>query len=224
MRNALAVMLVVAVGCSKGKQDDCQRFIDKSKSTLEAMGKSGGKQLSSGDLDQMVTTCREVHGKPGNKDDELMACVLAGGDDAAVATCWNAAFGSYMSKGKKTEAQLQLTKLGKDLKVLYMTNGAFPIGKSGPTPAASCCTEPGHKCAVTDAWTKDPVWSGLEFQIDEPTRFTYSYESTDGKSAIARAIGDLDCDGTAITYTLTMTADASGNPSMQISEPPAGAL
>jgi hypothetical protein len=69
--------------------------------------------------------------------------------------------------------------------------------------------------------SKDPVWQALDFSIEEPHRFRYTYES-DGKTATATAIGDLDCDGTAITYTLSATAP-DGTPTVQITEPPANA-
>lgn len=218
MRTALVILVVMVAGCSK-KQDDCQRFVDRSKSVIEGFMKEGSKELKSSDLDQLVEKCRKEHGKPGNKDDELMTCVLAAKDDAAVNACWAAAFGDYRSKGKKTEAQLQLNKLGKNLKVEFVTNAEFPKGKTGPTPAEDCCKGPDGKCPVTDAWAKDPVWSALDFEMYDPHRFRYTYDS-DGKTATATAIGDLDCDGTAITYTLTATA-TDGNPTVQVTEPPA---
>jgi len=210
---------VMMLGAACSKKDDCQRFVDKSKSMLEGMAKGAGKELTSADMDRLVAQCREKHGKPGNKDDAMMACVLDAKDDAAVAACWTAALGDYKSKSQRTEAQLQLGKLGKNLKVAFVTNAEFPKGKTGPTPAEDCCKGPDGKCPVTDAWAKDPVWQALEFEIYDPHRFRYTYES-DGKTATATAIGDLDCDGTAITYTLTATA-TDGNPTVQLNEPPA---
>ena len=216
MRTALVILVFAMAGCSK--HDDCQRFVDKSKSLLEGMAKGAGKELKSSDMDQLVEQCRKQHGKPGNKDDAMMKCVLDAKDDAAVAECWGAAFGDYKTKTKMIEAKLQLNKLGKTLKTAFVTNAEFPKGKTGPTPAEDCCKGQGGTCAVTDAWTKDPVWQALDFQIDEPARFRYTYES-DGKTATATAIGDLDCDGTAITYTLSATAP-DGNPTVQLGEPP----
>ena len=217
MRAALVLLMVIAAACSK-KQDDCQRFVDRSKPVLAGFMKEGGKELKRADLDQLVEQCRAEHGKPDNKDDVLMACVLAAKDDAAVSACWATAFGDYRSKGKKSEAQLQLNKLGKNLKVAFLTDATFPVGKAGPLPAEDCCQGPNARCPVTVAWTTDAVWRALDFQIDEPNLFRYTYES-DGKTATATAVGDLDCDGTPITYTLVATADPSGNPEITITEP-----
>ncbi|CAN5907008.1 hypothetical protein BH11MYX3_BH11MYX3_41870 [soil metagenome] len=55
---------------------------------------------------------------------------------------------------------------------------------------------------------RDPTWAALHFQIDDPNRFRYSYES-DGKTANASAIGDLDCDGVMITYKLLVTTEGT---------------
>jgi hypothetical protein len=47
------------------------------------------------------------------------------------------------------------------------------------------------------------VWKELDFSIDDAHLFRYDYTSTDGKSFVAHAVGDLDCDGEAVSYTLT---------------------
>ena len=65
----------------------------------------------------------------------------------------------------------------------------------------------------------DPVWRALDFQIDEPTLFQYSYRgSADGQSFEAKAVGDLDCDGVFITYELAGTI-SGGNPTFTLTEP-----
>jgi hypothetical protein len=120
---------------------------------------------------------------------------------------------------RRPEALLQLDKLTKTSKTLYITNASYLAGSAGPTPAQPCCGQPDNKChsAPTD-WTNDPVWHGLDFEIDDPNLFQYSYRS-DGKTVDATAVGDLDCDGIFITYTLHMDA-TNGNPSASITEPP----
>jgi len=126
---------------------------------------------------------------------------------------------------KRSEASLQLMKLGKDLKAAYMQNDSFPKGKAATLPEsdrASCCGGPGDKCKVSSSWASDPIWSLLEFKLDEPSMFRYSYESTDGLTFTATAVGDLDCDGKTITYTLTGMAK-DGAPSTNLVEPPKGA-
>jgi type IV pilus assembly protein PilA len=151
-------------------------------------------------------------GAPGS---EMMTTVSVMGIMAAVAI---PAFMDYMKKSKKTEASLQLNKLGKSLRIYFITNAAFPQGDAPLTPAASCCAGPNHKCPADPANWQQPIWQALDFQIDEPHMFQYRYHS-DGQTALVEAIGDLDCDGVQITYRMDMTAPA-GNPSMMITEPP----
>ena len=131
------------------------------------------------------------------------------------------AYLDYMKKGKQSEATLQLRKLGKHLDVAFVTNGAFPKGTVGPTPAKSCCETQG-KCAPDPAAWADPVWQALDFQIDDPHLYRYAYSSQDGKTFVAKAIGDLDCDGTEAEYVMSGSIDASGNPVLNVVAPQPG--
>lgn len=65
---------------------------------------------------------------------------------------------------------------------------------------------PRQNCPIV-AWN-DPVWRALGFAIDQPSQFQYAYRS-DGKTFTATAIGDLDCDGISVVYTLTGNADGT---------------
>ena len=143
---------------------------------------------------------------------ELMIVVAIIGILAAVAI---PAFMDYMKKSKKTEAALQLNKIGKNDKVYFNTNAKFVDVNGAQTPGASCCP---NKCAVVATWTTDPAWSLLDFQIDEPNLFQYDYTGA-AATATAHAVGDLDCDTTLITYTLGLTA-TNGNAGATITEPP----
>lgn len=130
------------------------------------------------------------------------------------------AFLDYMKKSKRSESELELNKLGKNAKVAFIATSAFPIGDAPLTPAASCCTFPNHKCpAVASDWAT-PVWQALDFEIDEPHLYQYRYHS-DGKTFDAYAIGDLDCDGVAATFTLHGDVTA-GNPHVELTLPPPG--
>jgi Tfp pilus assembly protein PilE len=129
-------------------------------------------------------------------------------------------FMEYMKKGKKSEASLQLNKLGKNLKTYYIENAAFPVGDAPLTPSKLCCGQPSNKCAVDpDGW-KQEIWQKLDFQIDEPNLYRFSYHS-DGKTAQVRAQGDADCDGNEATFTLDVTTE-NGNPMAVITPPPTG--
>ena len=144
---------------------------------------------------------------------ELMIVVAIIGILAAVAI---PAFMDYMKKSKKTEASLQLNKIGKNNKVFYVTNAKFVSvdGAQLPSSMSADC-----KGAVTTAWAADSGWAALDFQIDEPNLFQYTYTANSGTNPKAEAAGDLDCDGTKITYTLNMTAPG-GNAAATITEPP----
>ncbi|MEO8846320.1 MAG: hypothetical protein ABI591_26880 [Kofleriaceae bacterium] len=131
------------------------------------------------------------------------------------------AFMDYMKKAKKSEVSATLNRLGKRLKAYYIENATFPAGDAPLLPAKACCGQPQNKCVPDPtAFESDKVWSALDFVLDEPTLYQYSYHS-DGKTAVVDAIGDLDCDGSAATYTLKASADG-GNPSFVIDGPPPG--
>lgn len=147
---------------------------------------------------------------------ELMIVVAIIGILAAVAI---PAFMDYMKKSKKTEASLQLNKILKNNKTHFITNAQFvqTAGAALPGAAGGACLATGGKFPTVD-WSTDAGWRELDFQIDEPNLFTYEYQPAGLTQATATAIGDLDCDETLITYTLTMTA-VNGNPAGSITEP-----
>ena len=150
---------------------------------------------------------------------ELMIVVAIIGILAAVAI---PAFMDYMKRSKKTEASLQLNKIGKNAKRVYSESSAYIVGTAGQLPAkpgaGGCCGGPKNHCApVPASFAADATWKQLDFQIDEPSLFYYDYTGT-ATAFTAKATGDLDCDNTEIVYTLTGTA-ASGNPAVDLVEP-----
>jgi hypothetical protein len=192
----IPLAMIVAGACKKG--DECQQYWDR---TSVLMAKAAGDKLPPDAKTKFLKECRE-----GDriKKDPMFRCVTDASGDDAVKACMSKAFGDYMAKSKLTEAALQLNRIGKDLKLYVMERDAFPIGNAGPTPAEPCCKGENHKCPVVpiEQWSASEIWKLLDFEISEPTLFQYSYESTDGKTATATAVGDLDCDGTMITYKL----------------------
>jgi Tfp pilus assembly protein PilE len=130
------------------------------------------------------------------------------------------AFMDYMKRSKQSEAALLLNKIGKNAKRAYAETGKYPAGRSPLTPAQPCCGQPNNHCpAAPSLYAANPVWAALDFQIDEPTLFQYSYSATaDGQRFIAKAVGDLDCDGVFITYELTGTV-SNGSPTVTLTEP-----
>jgi type IV pilus assembly protein PilA len=149
---------------------------------------------------------------------ELMIVVAIIGILAAVAI---PAFMDYIKRGKKSEAALQLNKIGKNNKRTYAETGSYVVGIGGTAPAkqtTGCCGYPDNHCPVDPVGFSDTAWRKLDFQIDEPSLFSYSYNGL-AATFTALADGDLDCDGTEIHYTLKGTA-VNGNPAVSLSEPP----
>jgi prepilin-type N-terminal cleavage/methylation domain-containing protein len=151
---------------------------------------------------------------------ELMIVVVIIGILAAVAIPM---FMSHMTHAKSSEAMLQLNKMAVDAKTYYFANTKYPQGTATVLPGAdgtACATSDRH-FAVSTAWSADPVWSGLGFQIDEKNYFSYHFTSSTNAVAQALAVGDLDCDGVKITYTLNLNAQQE--PAATYVEPPASA-
>lgn len=116
------------------------------------------------------------------------------------------AFMQYMKRSKQSEAAMQLDRLKRRIEQAH-GNGGMPIGTTATT--TSCCDQPGGKCSDPATW-QDPIWQKLDFAIEDPHLYRYEYSSSDGKSFIVRAVGDLDCDGTEVTHALVGTATADG--------------
>jgi prepilin-type N-terminal cleavage/methylation domain-containing protein len=157
---------------------------------------------------------------------ELMIVVAIIGILAAVAI---PAFMDYIRRSKKSEAVLQLNKIGKNAKRVYAETAEYPRGGGLPAPTTpnkpglgGCCGGTGAKpnyCAAAPASDWSGAWIELDFEIDEDTLFYYDYDGTPGSSFIAKATGDLDCDKTEVVYTLTGDT-VNGSPRVKLIEPP----
>jgi hypothetical protein len=133
------------------------------------------------------------------------------------------------TRANVSPATIMLNRIGKSARRTYVETSAFPKGTSAELPTkpagagGGCCAAPDHKCPVTNDWAADPVWSALDISLDEPSEYRFEYESADGTSFKATAVGDLDCDGTEATYVLEGRVDGAGEPALHITAPPAGA-
>jgi hypothetical protein len=211
----LAIVMALAA-CGSG--DKCSKVYDKLAPVFEKEMK-GEKKM---DKAKEIERCKdELKNHPDRE--AAMDCILAlpgtptMGDLMACESKRDNK--KDLNEGKVTEASLQLNKIGKNAKRVFAETSAFPIAKAPLTPATECCKGPSGKCPVdATAWTIEP-WKTFEFTIDEPHQFRYSYESTDGKSFTATAVGDPDCSGKPVTYTLNGTLDAAGNPSINLIKP-----
>src|ERR1041385_8845761 len=56
------------------------------------------------------------------------------------------AFMDYSKRSKKTEAALQLNKIGKNAKRAYFETSSFPPGSTELTPPEPCCGQPKNPC------------------------------------------------------------------------------
>ena len=125
----------------------------------------------------------------------------------AMATC-PAARRAWLRRERAREAPLLLDVLGDRVEAVWKERGRFPQEPAGPTPPIGACCDQGGACAVDATQWSKPGWAVFGFSIDDPHRYSYQYEpAPDGKSAIVRAIGDLDCDGVRATYEVRLTPD-----------------
>jgi hypothetical protein len=220
MRTQLALMmLVVAVGCSKRKPDECDQLYAKMIPVMPAFAKQGDK-------DKGLEDCRKNIEKV--RADPTTKCVLDATGDDEVKKCLGRAYGQYQKQSREIEATSNLSLIGKDAERVFAETGAFPTGTAAILPAndshgagANCCggmggtkQSPGttvnnHCTADREAFANDPAWKALGFTIDEPSEYQYKYVGGD-KTFTATAIGDLDCDGISAIWTLEGKVDDSG--------------
>src|SRR5206468_3592360 len=80
--------------------------------------------MSAEDRAQGLKECHDTYAK--DPHDPEIACVLDH-DGNAIFTCLSALDGN--KQPRKTEAQLRLAKLARNLKVYFITNGAYPTGR-----------------------------------------------------------------------------------------------
>jgi type IV pilus assembly protein PilA len=125
------------------------------------------------------------------------------------------AFMKYMKKSKSSEARGMLMKLRAGVEDHLLANGSLPP-PAGPTPPlGACCRAGGDEgtCAPDAAAWDNPTWRAFHFSIDDPHRYSYEF-AADGDRYLLKAYGDLDCDGTYSTFTLS-----SDQPNVVESEP-----
>ena len=125
----------------------------------------------------------------------------------AIATC-PAAKRSCNARNRAEEADDLLDVLSERVRTIARQTGKVPPLAAGPTPQPACCDHADGVCEPDDATWQTPGWRALGFSIDGPYRYTYSYvPAPDGKSAVVRAVGDLDCNDKRSLYEVTVTVD-----------------
>lgn len=153
---------------------------------------------------------------------ELMIVVAIIGILAAVAI---PAFVKYLRKSKTVEATEGLDKLKVGATQYFQADHYDSAGniapKSFPTsgaattaPATACCGQAtAPKCTPATAdWAGSP-WHELHFGLTDPHYYQWGWDTANTSSAAvytARALGDLDCDGTASEFKILGTIDTEG--------------
>jgi len=143
---------------------------------------------------------------------ELMIVVAIIGILAAVAI---PAFMKYIRRSKTVEATMNVRKLF-DSSVSYFEGehadkGGNSLAKQFPTSVAtavpalhSCCGQTGDKCKPVTTNFDSPSWAALNFSVDDPFYFWYTYASTGTDTSAtfdATANGNLDCDAIYSTFS-----------------------
>jgi type IV pilus assembly protein PilA len=143
---------------------------------------------------------------------ELMIVVAIIGILAAVAI---PAFMKYIRRSKTVEATMNVRKLFDSSVSYYEGEHAdsagniipkqFPLSIAASPAVNSCCGQAGDKCKPDPAIFADAAggWAALNFSVDDPFYFWYTYVS--GGTEIASqfdaiANGNLDCDAVFSTY------------------------
>ena len=153
---------------------------------------------------------------------ELMIVVAIIGILAAVAI---PAFMKYIRRSKTTEATMNIRKLFDSSVSYYQEEHADRgIGTALPrqfpasvalTPAVSACTAgSSKKITPNSTYFSAATWQALNFSVDDPFYFQYSYDGAGtgvASSFTARANGDLNCDGVLSTFERVGLVDASNN-------------
>lgn len=118
-------------------------------------------------------------------------------------------FIGYIRRSQTSEAEAHVSELFQDAAYYLSEHGQLPA--STPlTPARRCCEQPEGLCQPDPSLWADPAWQALGFSVGEPSRYQYQLVS-DGQIFTARALGDLDCDGTYSTFERTGLLAPSGD-------------
>jgi hypothetical protein len=141
--------------------------------------------------------------------EEIRRCLAAAAEERDLAACPEPEVSDDEPLG-------HMESIAKAAGAVAAMDGDFPKGTVGPTPAGSCCAGTDGTCDDPKAWD-DPLWHQLDFGLTEPHRFRYTYDS-DGMKLAITATGDLDCDGTEVSYRLDCRL-AEGELACELAQP-----
>jgi hypothetical protein len=172
----------------------CQAALEKSMPLLVELTKAHPRPVVASDLEILENDCINYKWEAQLKDPDI-TCLYEAKDDVALRACWAT---SLARPRDKTEAIRALEKAATGATVVLRRDGALPRGDIFSTPTIPCCARIGHRCR---GGYDHLIWKELDFRYDYTSAFQLAYQS-DGAKLVIKAVGDLDCDGTTITYTL----------------------
>ncbi len=135
------------------------------------------------------------------------------------------AFELYVRRSKTAEAPTNLRRIFSSSVAYFQTDHSGRQGEGLPrqfpvsvelTPGDSFCgagTRAGKWEPQEVHWDRQ-TWHALNFAVSDPHYFAYQYESSGVDAAAtftARAVGDLDCDGTFSTFERVGRVDADAD-------------
>jgi hypothetical protein len=126
------------------------------------------------------------------------------------------AFIKYIRKSKTVEATEALDRIAANARSVFAQQGSFPAATTDWVPATSCCMDAtsAPKCSPDpQAWSGAP-WQQLGFALPDPHYYQYKYSGS-GRSFVAEARGDLDCDGTYSSYRIIGGVSPDGQVQIQ---------
>lgn len=125
----------------------------------------------------------------------------------------------YMRKSKAAEAKVNLAGIARSVRYAREDGGSigpdgavvpFVLSAAPLTPAAGpCCKQPKGRCPGGSEEWQHPSWKAIGFELSDPHYYAYELV-VDGSGFVAKAHGDLDCDGERSTYELRGTLKPDG--------------
>lgn len=119
-------------------------------------------------------------------------------------------FIKYIRASKTAEAHERVMLLARSVATQWEAESVGPGGTiEHRLPASLPLTPPATDCAP-HPWpaNADPGWAALGFAPADQIRYSYQLDvSPDGRSFVARAVGDLDCDGATSRFEITGTVE-----------------
>jgi len=167
------------------------------------------------------------------KGKQLLACLAKIETKEGMGTCLAAVapeeLDEYVDKSKSAEAWMFVRKMSDGARTYYQVGAldldapidvtdlsAIGTAKTlpdsvGPTPAKGACCKTDGKCLPEMTQWETPAWKALDFALRDPHYYSYEFtRGEDGKSFVASAYGDLDCDSEFSTFRIKGTLVGDG--------------